>query len=399
MGGKNDLMRREMSNNPRIREYVVAGLENVVGMLVGTSSRPNAVYGVSDLNRGMIRAAVQDASVGGCANGVRVSRESFGIKEGRAVPSDEWFRSILSSVDEKELIQVFATVVSLQLGELNRLGLLPRDGLVIAIDMHLIPRYDRIRGPHLTRSRGKNGTTYFERYITVQCVNAGSRLILGALPVPALESASKMVRGMIDLCDREGVRIKLALLDRGFFSTDIIDTLNDLKVNYLMPCSNTYGVVEALNEFAAGSRESVSENSITNSDGRSAPYTMIITDRKKREKRSADDPKDRYIGFATSMQWVDVAHYALRWGIETGYAKIEAMRAKTRSRNTGARLFCFIYSLMTFNAWIMMRALLGHRSAANRMKCPEITQLVLKSMLQMFAEGICPRPPPSSMPP
>ena len=75
------------------------------------------------------------------------------------------------------------------------------------------------------------------------------------------------------------------------------------------------------------------------------------------------------------------------------------MRAKTRSRNTGARLFCFIYSLMMFNAWIMMRALLGHRSAANHMKCPEITQLVLKSMLQMFAEGICPHPPPNSMPP
>ena len=28
MGGKNDLMRREMSNNPRIREYVVAGLRH-----------------------------------------------------------------------------------------------------------------------------------------------------------------------------------------------------------------------------------------------------------------------------------------------------------------------------------------------------------------------------------
>ena len=328
----------------------------------------------------------------------RVSRESFGLKESRAAPSNKWFRSILPSVDEKELIQVFTTVVSLQLGELNRLGLMPGGGLVVAIDMHLIPRYDKIRGPHLTRSRGKNGTTYFERYVTVQCVNAGSRLILGALPVPALESVSKMVRGIIDLCDREGIRIKLVLLDRGFFSTDIIGTLNDLKVNYLMPCSNTYGVVEALNEFAEGSRESVSGNSITNSGGYSAAYTMIITDRKKREKRSADEPKDRYIGFATRMQWVDVAHYALRWGIETGYAKIEAMRAKTRSRNTGARLFCFIYSLMLFNAWIMIRALLGHRSAANHMKCPEITQLVLKSMLQMFADGICPRPPPNSLP-
>ena len=82
--------------------------------------------------------------------------------------------------------------------------------------MHRIPRYDRIRGPHLTRSKNKNGTTYFEWYITVQCVNAGSRLVLGVLPVPALESVPKMVRGMIDRCKGEGTKIKLAFLTAGF---------------------------------------------------------------------------------------------------------------------------------------------------------------------------------------
>ena len=398
MGSQKGLMRREVLNNPRMREDVAAGLNDVIGQLAGISPGPNAVYGASDLNRGMMRAAVLDASVGGCANAKRVALESFGLGEARAVPSDEWFRPVLSSVDEGEIIRVFATVVSLQLAELVRLGLAPEDGLMVAIDMHLIRRYDRIRGPHLTRSKNKNGTTYFERYITVQCVNAGSRLVLGVLPVPALESVPKMVRGMIDQCTVEGAKIKLALLDRGFFSTDVIGTLDSMKVGYLMPCSNTFAVVEALNEFAAGGREPVPENRITNADGRSAPYTMIITERKRRRKGSAEEPKDRYIGFATNAPWADVAHYALRWGIETGYAKIEAMKAKTRSRNTGARLFCFVYSLMLFNAWIMIRALVEGRSDLDGAGCPEVTQLVLKYMLQALVDGACPGSPPNSLP-
>ena len=73
----------------------------------------------------------------------------------------------------------------------------------------------------------------------------------------------------------------------------MIGTLNSMKVGYLMPCSNTFAVVEALNEFAAGGREPVSENRITYADGRSAPYTMLITERKRRRKGSAEEPKDR----------------------------------------------------------------------------------------------------------
>ena len=91
-------------------------------------------------------------------------------------------------------------------------------------------------------------------------------------------------------------------------------------------------------------------------------------------------------------------HYALRWGIETSYAKIEAMRAKTRSRNTGARLFCLVYSLMLFNAWIMVRALVEGRSDLDGAGCPEVTQLVLKYMLQALVDGGCPGPPPNSLP-
>lgn len=74
-----------------------------------------------------------------------------------------------------------AGMVSRLLSMLARLDHLPKEGLTIAIDMHLIPRYDRVPGPELTRSRSKDGTGLFERYITAQRIDDDMRLVLGCL--------------------------------------------------------------------------------------------------------------------------------------------------------------------------------------------------------------------------
>ncbi len=109
---------------------------------------------------------------------------------------------------------------------------------------HLYPRYDRTRGEELTIYRYKNGTKYFERYITIQCVNDSIRLNLGCLPVQALASVPDMVRVIIQECLNYGIMIKLCLFDREFFSAETISNLNKLNIPYLMPYRNTQGVVE-----------------------------------------------------------------------------------------------------------------------------------------------------------
>jgi len=70
---------RDLINNPRI--YQDAG-EGAEGMLAcaGTSGRRNAIYGTAELNRGMMRGAVMDASVGGCA--------AASVRTGAGGPSD-----------------------------------------------------------------------------------------------------------------------------------------------------------------------------------------------------------------------------------------------------------------------------------------------------------------------
>ena len=267
----------------------------------------------------------------------------------------------------------------------------------MAITMHKVCRYDRTRGEELTRSKYENGTMYFERYMSVQCADEGAHLNLGALPVYMLDSVPEKVRQILAGCMRRGVRIRLVLLDREFFTVDAIRALNELGLDYLMPCSNRPGVVSAIREFAGGTRLAVSENRLSG-EGGSVSYTLVIDERRRRKKDPKPDPppEEKYIGFATSMPDIDVRVYGHRWVVETGYSKVEAMRPRTRSRNKGARIFCFLYALAIFNSWVMWGALLRMSSAARR-RLHTMTQLELKvAVLDMvFAEAL---KPPSRAP-
>ncbi len=56
---------------------------------VSMSEKHNAIYGIDDMNRGMMRGAVRDAPVGGCA--------SAALRAGSSGPSPRWFASGISA--------------------------------------------------------------------------------------------------------------------------------------------------------------------------------------------------------------------------------------------------------------------------------------------------------------
>ena len=172
-----------------------------------------------------------------------------------------------------------------------------------------------------------------------------------------------------------------------------------MKVRYVIPCRNTDTVVNALNEFAAGRRGRITESCITNADGVSVTYTMIITERTRRKKNSKDEPKNRYIGFATNEPDVDIAKYGQRWGIETGYKMLEAMRPRTRSLNIAARNFCFLYAVAMFNAWVLANAMLADCSDQAE---TAVTQARFKFMMEVMLLSLIiipPEPPPEPVAP
>lgn len=363
---------RSMTNDPRIYDGVASRLEGVLAE-VPVSNRHNAVYGTGDLNGVLLRGTVRDASGGGCANAAH------------GMPSDRWVASMLGSLAPDTAQRMFEGQVRQQVDMMSKLGKIPKGGITVAIDCHLVCRYDRKPGEELTRSRYKNGTKYFERYITVQCVDRRMRLDLGAPYLKMGDSVPKHTGRLVDCMGNLGLDVKMVLLDREFFSVDAIAELARRDVGFLMPCRNTGSVVAALREFADGRRGRASDQILENTSG-SAPYTMLIERRKKSKMTGAAE--DRYIGFATNRPESQIRSYAARWGIESGYGVLEAARVKTRIRSRGARMMCFYYSLLAFNEWIILRIILS--SPADHQN--PMTMLVFKEMAESMIRQ--PKPPP-----
>ena len=102
----------------------------------------------------------------------------------------------------------------------------------------------------------------------MQCVDKGMRLVLGFVPLKALDKMHEAAERLFDMLQEGRIRIRLVLFDRGFFSSGMLGLLNRRGVPYLMPCVNTQGVVGALNEFAEFCRMGVSVNTLDGSGGR-----------------------------------------------------------------------------------------------------------------------------------
>ena len=162
-----------------------------------------------------------------------------------------------------------------------------------------------------------------------------------------------------------------------------------------MPCTRNAEVKDALASFAAGTLGSVSKQEMKSSSKASIRYDMVIQPKKRRRNKESEKPEDKYVAFATNAPWTDMEEYGRRWGIETGYRMVENARAKTSSVNGPARVFCFLYSLMLFNAWILANAALAAFLKLREDAIP-VSQLHARIAILMaiFKNAIPPESPP-----
>lgn len=387
-------LRRDICNNPHIYQDILATAETNMGPSIKTPDRYNATYGSADFNRAVVRACISNSQIAGCTCASKEIASSHAL---RRSPGAEWIRNVASKTVESDVYECFAKTVSEQFDSFQEMGLVKKNQVFnVAIDMHLIARYDEKYGSELIRSKAKNGTDVFERYITIQCIVNGRRLILGVLHMSALEDKADFVRKIINCAQNTRVNIGIVMLDREFFTSKVIYTLHEMGMTYLIPCKNTDVTIDAIAAYATGDRQRISECVITGSEGKAVPYTIIITQRKKKRKKNVDLlPHEKYIGFATNVPDIDVKQYKKRWGIETGYRMIQDTRARTHSKNYAARLLYFAYSAVMFNVWVMANAVLAYITMIHQ-EDPLITQQHLKHMLLFYVldDKIVPEPPP-----
>ena len=399
-----------MRASPALYKAAVDDVSEALGHAVPVRDKPNAVHTHRDFCRGLVDGALHNKNVAAAARIERDRHDAAAAagggdrgggqrprgRRGRT-PSGEWYRKRAEGVSPEEALAAMSWHVDVVYKKLEKAGALGKK-LDACIDKTGLKRWDSEPGPELVRGaiRGDR-RAYAEVYIIIHCVVAGERLVLGALPVSAGDDNYRLVEALIRSCQERGIRLGTVMLDREFFDTRVVRVLKNAGVTYLMPCANHGYAREAKRKFVEGRRERVSDAVITRDSGTSEAYTIIMADKKKIDKKKDREPEDKIVAFCTNDPGIDVEIYALRWGGETGNRQFKLSRPRTRTVKQGPRVLYFVASLIGYNVWVMINALLYTESMMRIKNSPPLIELdsvlaILVDTLTGPAQG--PGPPP-----
>ncbi len=234
----------------------------------------------------------------------------------------------------------------------------------VAIDLTLIPYHGQpyVDPKEIYRSLAKCGTSHFHAYASAFVVLHGQRFTVALTPVEKGEAMSEVVKRLLRLVSKAGVRPRLLLLDRGFYSVDVIRYLQCARVPFLMPAI-ARGRKPTKGQAATGIRAFQIRKK-----GGWGRHTLVATKPKRRASVSICVYCGNYRGkwkrhgrFAwvyaywgfqpQSLKWV-ADTYRTRFGIETSYRQMNQARIRTCTRNPLLRFLFVAIALILRNVWV-----------------------------------------------
>jgi len=150
---------------------------------------------------------------------------------------------------------------------------------------------------------------------------------------------------IVDICKSLQLNVRTMLLDRGFYSGDIIDTLSLKEINYLIfaPKKKLYKSM-----LAGAEKSCVIEYAIhytKNKSGYDADTMLALV----KNVLDYDWVFASNIFFRKAEKYVYL--YKQRWNIETMFRVHDEARIKTKSKNPVIRLFYFIVGMFLLFIW------------------------------------------------
>ena len=205
--------------------------------------------------------------------------------------------------------------------------------------------YGKVEGLHIHPWTGERGVEGKYQYLV-----AGILFRNKILPfyITILRNGcfkAKFLGDIADLCRSLGLNVKTMLLDRGFYSGDIIDTLSFKDLNYLIfvPRKELYKCM------LEGTDESVIiEHSISYKKNKSShkAETLLALIKNVAEYNWVFASN---LFFKKAKKYVYL--YKQRWAIETMFRVHDEARIKTKSKNPVIRLFYFMTSMFLLFLW------------------------------------------------
>lgn len=249
----------------------------------------------------------------------------------------------LKKLSFKEVMSAFEKVVGHHLGMAKRRRLFAK-AVCVAVDFFEIPYYGDKNDPMVVGTKEKLGTNYAYRFATLNIVEPGRRLTIKVVPVPPLARKERIVRGLVEFANRK-LKAKTVLLDRGFCSVKVVNTLKELGVRFIMPKPKTPKVKKL-----ARNAPCVLDYEMASSTRETTSVKLVLA--------KGDKEVLAYIT-NTDLGEIVVGVYSKRWGIETSYRVKNQFRARTTAKSYVVRLFYFLLAVTLYNTWVLCNILVG----------------------------------------
>jgi len=323
----------ELKSNKCI-DYVLQPLKDHVTIKI------NGSFTCEDVFRTVVNMAVNKTSV------------HFVSKHYQNVACETSLLYHLKKLDLEKLIQSNEKILLQELIKTLKTG----KSYEFAIDLTDDPYYGKIDSSnekYVISGQAKKSTNSFYSYISLYITNKNERFTVSVLPVEKNKAMVEYLSYFIDLIKRLNFKIKVLCLDRGFYSIDVFEFLQNNKIPHIVPViKRGEQMKQLLNGNKARSEQYVMKNS------KKKILLNIVIDVKylkgKRGKKGLEN-----LGFVVSgVKWTPrkvSTVYRRRFAIESSYRMRNVVRPRTSSKNANIRYFYALISFLLKNIWLHLQ--------------------------------------------
>lgn len=342
----------------KINKFAISLLANSISFVIGK----NSVYTAIDIIKIVVYASFRSLSIEGASD------ELMNLCSTKICSADV-IQTRLSQKSETELFKAFENVQEKIYIHLRKMRLLFCK-MTVAIDFTDKLYYGNKNDYGVVRTKSQKGTSSCFRYITLNIVIGDAKITLAALPVKPFSNKAKLVDWVLTEAERK-VKINLVLVDRGFFTKDVIRVLEMHHLKFLFPVPKNKLVKQMIKD-AHKSKNFVAKYEFKQRKKVVGSFTIFFLFNPDSKERTI---WKRYHVFGTNLPVSnntrkDLAEiYRMRWGIETSY-RVEKhdFLAKTTSKSYKFRLFLFLVAVILYNFWMITRMVYGEKFYARKWK-------------------------------
>jgi hypothetical protein len=238
----------------------------------------------------------------------------------------------------------------------------------VAIDLIALPYHGTVAEAYqgeVCRSKAKGGTPHFFTYATAYAVVRGRRYTLALCRVRSKQTMDHVVRTLLARLVTLGIRLKLVLLDRGFYRVRVIRDLITAELPFIMPAvkrgkkPTTPGGPTGTYALAAEKQGRWTRYTLHSPQESSVDFDLAVVCHNTRGQRGRHQREA--LLYATwgvtqrPLPWIR-ATYRGRFGIEASYRQVHQARIPTSSRNPVLRLLFVGVALILRNVWVWLHA-------------------------------------------